>query len=84
MSRSADLAVGAAVLLAVASSLPAAQADTPTPRPNTAALIAHTYDLRAVTSDPQHTATVSSSGQAVDVTVDANIAFTKDSAELTT
>lgn len=84
MSRSADLAAGAAVLLAVASGLPAAQADTPTPRPHTTALIAHTYDLRATTSDPQHTATVSSSGRAVDVTIDANIAFAKDSAELTT
>lgn len=83
MSRFSDLAAGAAVVLALTSSLPTAQADTSAPTPNTTALIAHTYDLRAVTSDPQRTATVSTSGGAVDVTVNANIAFAKDSAELT-
>ncbi|MDN5564089.1 MAG: OmpA family protein [Luteococcus sp.] len=71
------------MLLVLTSAVPAAQADNPSPTPHNTALIAHTYDLRAVTSDPQHTATVSTAGGAVDVTVNANIAFAKDSAELT-
>ena len=78
MSASASRCTALAVALALTATPSPARAD----ESHTTLLIPHVYPLRATTSDTQGTATVSTTRTAMDATINANVAFAKDSAHL--
>ncbi len=79
--RRAGLVCALAMIMGAAGSQLAAGDESPRPGP-VLGLIAHTYDLRAVSVDRTHTARVATGRDTIDVRVDANVAFAKDSATL--
>lgn len=81
MSRSANRRLAAAVLAATLLAAGNAQAADPG-LGHTHELIAHTYDLHATTTDPGRTARVTTHGQDIDVVLDSNVLFAKDSDRL--
>lgn len=85
MSRSADRRRAAAAILTAAALTIAttpAQAETP-PQPHTVTLVAHVVDLHATIRDTSGASTTRLTGDTIDQTLHADVAFAKDSATLT-